>query len=206
MNIYDISMTIEENMQVYKNKEEKKPRFQITRDYNTSDGMESKIALDMHTGTHLDMPLHFVKEGDSVETLSLKRVVRNCKVLDFSHLDESITAKDLQSKSIETDDFLLLKTKNSNTDRFDPEFVYLTAEGAQYLLDHKVAGVGIDALGIERDQPDHDTHGILLGNDILILEGLRLMDVEEGSYFLSALPLKIKGAEASPIRAILMEF
>jgi hypothetical protein len=62
----------------------------------------------------------------------------------------------------------------------------------------------IDALGIERSQPNHDTHKILLGAEIVILEGLRLKEVEEGEYLLVAAPINVVGAEAAPVRAILI--
>lgn len=88
---------------------------------------------------------------------------------------------------------------------FDFEFVYLDKSGALYLKEKEIVGVGIDALGIERSQPDHETHKILLEAGIVILEGLRLKDVEEGEYFLYAAPLKIKGAEAAPTRAVLIK-
>ena len=67
----------------------------------------------------------------------------------------------------------------------------------------EIKGVGIDALGIERNQTP--THKLLLGAGIIIIEGLRLKDVPEGEYFLIALPLKIKDVEAAPTRAILVE-
>ena len=73
------------------------------------------------------------------------------------------------------------------------------------LASRKIKGVGIDSLGIERNQPDHATHKILLGNGIHILEGLRLKNVKEGEYTLIAAPLNIKNVEASPVRALLVE-
>lgn len=83
--------------------------------------------------------------------------------------------------------------------------MYLDASAAEYLKSAGITGVGIDALGIERAQPGHETHKTLLGAGIIILEGLRLADVNEGTYRLAALPLRLKGTEASPARAILIE-
>jgi arylformamidase len=81
---------------------------------------------------------------------------------------------------------------------------FVDQAGAQFLLDQGISGVGIDGLGIERAQPGHETYEILLGNDIIVLEGLRLADVAEGSYLLVAAPLKLVGTEAAPVRAILI--
>ncbi len=203
MKIYDISMEIHEGMTVYKNKQEKRPKQVITvqQEYIT----ESRICMDMHTGTHIDAPLHMLSTGDTVENIDLAKVITKCKVFDFVHLTDKITKEDLKSKKIERGDFVIFKTRNSLREDFDFNFVYLEKSGAEFLRQKGVIGVGIDALGIERDQPGHETHKILLGSGIVILEGLRLKDVEEGEYFLFAVPLKIKGAEAAPVRAVLIK-
>ncbi|MPM69580.1 Kynurenine formamidase [bioreactor metagenome] len=87
----------------------------------------------------------------------------------------------------------------------EDKFIYLDKSGAEYLREKKVIGVGIDALGIERSQPDHGTHKALLGAGIVILEGLRLRDIEEDKYLLFAAPLRLVGAEAAPARALLIK-
>ena len=69
---------------------------------------------------------------------------------------------------------MLFKTLNSTEPILEDEFVYISGDAAQALVDLGVTGVGIDALGVERSQPDHATHQILLGAGIVIIEGLRL--------------------------------
>ena len=83
--------------------------------------------------------------------------------------------------------------------------MFLGTDGSKYLVERGVKGVGIDALSVERDQPGHTTHHLLLGANILILEGLRLADVPEGTYMLLAAPLVVVGAEAAPVRVVLVE-
>lgn len=205
MKIYDISMMIETTMRVYKNKEEKRPRLEVVKDFNSSDMFESRITMDMHTGTHIDAPLHAIKGGESIDKVELGSLITRCKVYDFTDVLEKLTEEDLIKRDIKEGDFILLKTRNSGNTEFDPEFIYLDESGAKYLLDIGIVGVGTDGLGIERNQKSHITHKILLGNDICIIEGLALKDVKEGEYALIALPLKIKGAEASPIRAVLVD-
>ena len=117
----------------------------------------------------------------------------------------SIGKEELEKHQIEEDDFLFFKTRNSNFETFLPDFVYLSEEGAKYLNSLKIRGVGTDGLGIERNQKEHPTHKILLGNDIIIIEGLRLKDVPEKTYDMVCLPLKIKGVEALPARVILLD-
>ncbi|MDD2373979.1 MAG: cyclase family protein [Eubacteriales bacterium] len=205
MIIYDVTMTIHEGMQVYKNNPEKKPEYKVTRDFKDSPAHESRLAMDMHTGTHLDMPLHFLPDGQTVETLDLTRVVTGCRVLDLSHVEDAIHADDLVPFNIQPDETILFKTRNSAVNQFDPGFVYLAEDGAKLLVELGINCVGIDGLGIERSQANYGTHKSLLGADIVIIEGLRLQEINQGYYFLVAAPLKIAGAEAAPMRALLIE-
>jgi len=204
MEIYDISMEIYHEMPVYKGRVSKRPLIEIESDFSTGKVYESKLIMNLHTGTHFDSPLHVTENGENLDGLDLKRVVTRCKVFDLTDAENKITAEDLSGKDIEKGDFILLKTKNSLLDILEKDFVYVDESAALYLKDKRISGIGIDSLGIERDQPGHPTHKTLLNYGILILEGLRLKDVPEGEYFLVAAPLKIRGAEAAPVRALLI--
>jgi|SRR5690554_565116 len=205
MKIYDISVNINENMTVYKNRDEKRPKIINRANYNTHDLYESSITLDLHTGTHIDAPLHMIEDGNVINDYPLSSFITEAKVIDLTSLQDKITKEDLEKHVINAGDFILLKTRNSFYEGFDFEFVYLDRDGAQYLQDKKIKGVGIDALGIERDQKDRLTHIRLLSAGIIIIEGLNLKEVNAGTYKLIALPLKIDGVEASPTRAVLIE-
>jgi arylformamidase len=98
-----------------------------------------------------------------------------------------------------------LKTRNSLEDRFNFNFVYLSEEAANYLADKKIKGVGIDSLGVERNQPNHETHKALFGAGIVIIEGLRLKEAQATSYHMVAAPLKLLGTDGSPARVLLFE-
>lgn len=205
MKIIDISMTIHENMAVYKNKEEKKPGIITTSDFFTGSAFESELHMNLHTGTHIDMPLHMIPGGATSDNFDISTLITDCTVLDLTHVSDKISDTHLCKKEIPQNEFVLLKTRNSYLDSFNPEFIYLDASGANYLKELKVKGVGIDALGIERSQPGHETHKILFQNDITIIEGLRLSEVPEGTYRMIALPLKINNVEALPARVILTD-
>lgn len=205
MKIFDISMAIHGDMTVYKNKAEKKPNLKVMQDFLTSSAYESRLEMDMHTGTHIDAPLHMMENGDTIDHFDLSKAYGKCRVIDLTKVKEKITKEDLLSKDIRSGEYILFKTRNSFTEEFDFDFVYLEISGAEYLKDIGIIGVGTDALGIERAQSGHETHKLLLGNSITILEGLRLKDIEEGEYILVAAPLKIIGAEASPARALLIK-
>lgn len=205
MKIYDISMGIYYSMPVYKSKVSKRPILKIESDFSSGSVYETKLEMNLHTGTHLDTPLHILENGGTIDELDLQKVVTKCKVFDFKNVEGKISEEHLMEKSIAEGDFVLLKTKNSYLDILEGEYIYLDKSGAEYLRNKKVIGVGIDALGIERSQPDHCTHKALLGADIVILEGLRLKEIEEAEYLLVAAPILVVGAEAAPVRALLIK-
>ncbi len=205
MKIHDISMLISEDMAVYKNNQQKRPKIKTSKDFSNSDVYESSITLDLHTGTHIDMPFHMMESGNKIPELDLSRCVNKCKVIDLTTVKDKITRNELINKGIVTEDFVLFKTRNSYTEEFDKNFVYLEKTGAYFLSEINVLGVGIDSLGIERNQPSHYSHKILLQKNIVVLEGLRLKEINEGEYFLFAVPLNIKDVEGAPTRAILVE-
>lgn len=203
--IYDISMPIREGMPVYKNKPEKQPKIHVLQSHDTGSVQESRVELDVHTGTHVDSPLHMVKDGDTMEGVPLTRLVGPCRVLELPQVNGGISQADLQGHDIQEGEFLLFKTRNSNEDVFNPEFVYLAEDGARYLAETGISGVGIDALGVERSQPGHPTHKALFAAGIVVIEGLRLAEVPAGRYFMVAAPIKLMDTEAAPARVMLLE-
>ena len=202
MKMYDVTSTIYEGMTVYKNKPEKQPKFnRVTNGYVT----ETRMELDVHSGTHIDAPLHMVVDGDTFESVPLESLVGQSKLFDLTDVEDGISKADLEKFEIEKGDFILLKTKNSFEEEFNFDFIYLAKDGAEYLAEIGVRGVGIDTLGIERSQEGHPTHKTLFADKIIIIEGLRLKEVEQGEYFMVAAPLKIEGTDASPARVLLFE-
>ena len=202
MKVYDVSSPIYTGMPVYKNKPEKQPKQTTnTNGYVT----ETRLELDVHTGTHVDAPLHMVVDGETIETLPLDKLVGPCKVFDLTAVEDRITVKDIEGLDIGKDDFLLFKTKNSFDEEFNFDFVFVAEDAAKYLAKIGVSGVGVDALGIERSQEGHPTHKTLFANGVIIIEGLRLKDIAEGEYIMCAAPLKLSGVDASPARIVLMD-
>ncbi|WP_134687080.1 cyclase family protein [Brevibacillus migulae] len=202
MKMYDVSASIYEGMTVYKNKPEKQPKLnRVTNGYVT----ETRMELDVHTGTHIDAPLHMVTEGETFEAVQLEKLVGACKVLDLTAVEDRITKAELESFSLQKGDFVLFKTKNSLEESFNFDFIFLAEDGAEYLAEIGVRGIGIDALGIERSQTGHPTHKTLFAHGIIVIEGLRLQEVEQGEYFMVAAPLKLVGTDAAPARVLLFE-
>ena len=204
--IFDISMEISEGMPVYKNRLEKRPKISVTRTLKEG-ANESKLDIFVHTGSHVDAPYHVLENGKTIEKISLDKFMGKCIVLDFTKIKNAITEinfKKLKLK-IRKNDIVLLKTKNKAEKKFNFDFAYLEKSGAEYLVSKKIKAVGIDCLGIERSQPKHETHKILLKNNIPIFEGLDLSKVNQGRYFFHGLPLKIRKGDASPVRAVLIK-
>lgn len=206
MKIYDVSWPISQATTEYKNKES--IFFAKLKDFELDRVRESKICMSAHTGTHVDAPTHFLKDGKTIDKISLDRLIGGAKVLDLTRVIEKITADDLARYTINKDEIILLRTANSaksTTDEFEADFIYLDQSGARYLAEKQVKAVGIDYLGIERGDPEHTTHITLFKANVVIIEGLRLGHVQSGNYFLVCLPLPLVGLEAAPARAILME-
>jgi len=192
-------------MGVYKNKEEKRPIIKLEKKILKDNINESSMYMNLHTGTHIDAPFHIDDMGDTIDVIDLNKLITKCRVIDLSKVLGGITKDDLIDKNIQTSEFLLFKTRNSFTEEFEPDFVYVEKSGAEYLAEKEISGVAIDSFGIERSQPGHETHKTLFNKSITIIEGVRLKEIGEGEYFMCALPLKIKGVDGAPARIVLIK-
>jgi len=119
-----------------------------------------------------------------------------------------ITPEALRPHKIKRGERILFKTRNSarswRTDAFDEDFIFISKEAAQHLVDCGIQTVGVDYLSVGGYRRDGvETHQILLGAEIWIIEGLNLSKVKPGKYDLLCLPLKIRGCDGAPCRALL---
>jgi arylformamidase len=166
----------------------------------------SRIRMGLHTGTHVDAPLHFVRGGRTVAEMPLDVMVGAATVIEV--LGDVITAGDVEASAIGEGERALFKTRNSESwaqrGAFREDFVHLSTEAAEALVRRKPKLVGIDYLSVSGFQKSEvEVHRALLGAGIWILETLDLSGVEAGAYELLCLPLKIEGAEGAPARALL---
>ncbi len=170
----------------------------------------SKLIMSTHSGTHIDVPSHFVPHTKSIDQYAIRDFILPALVVNIED-KESIRSVELENLDVQPGDALLFKTDNSLSGRcrngvFSERFVYLSPEAADFCVGKKVCLVGIDYISIEKYGDEaFPSHRKILGNDILILEGIDLKAVPPGKYTLLCLPLKIKGGEASPVRAILLQ-
>jgi arylformamidase len=209
MKIYDITVPITSDMPVWPGD----PNVMMQRVSKIEDGDNANvthISLSAHTGTHVDAPFHFLQDGNTLESVSLNRMIGRAYVLHIPDVD-LITADVLKQAGVPPrSPRLLLKTRNSylwksSERKFREDFVALSEDGAQYLVERGIKLVGIDYLSIAPYGDSRPTHEILLKNKIMILEGLNLAEVAQGRYTLYCLPLNLQGVDGAPARAILLD-
>jgi arylformamidase len=183
-------------------------RIERTSSMERGDSLNlSAMSMSLHTGTHMDAPLHFLAGAPGLDRMPLTATVGPARVLEFPGL-ASIDPRQLATRAIRPRERILLKTANSRrcwaTDEFVANYVYVTPEGAQYLAERGIQALGIDYLSIGAPTAQGNlTHRILLGAGIWIIEGLDLSAVQPGDYELICLPLKVLDGDGAPARAIL---
>lgn len=157
-----------------------------------------------HLLTHVDVPRHFIPHGATLDKVALDRFLCPALVVDVA--GDAVTEHDVPDRPL-SGWAVLFRTRNSQlaeTAAFDPVHVYVDGPAAQRLVDASVNLVGIDYFSVDRfGDEEYPVHRTLLAAGVLILEGITLQDVVPGEYRLSALPLRIDGADGSPVRAIL---
>jgi len=209
MRIYDISLTISPDIPTWPGD----PNVVLERAASIDAGADANVTrmeMCVHTGTHVDAPFHFLG-GDTptVEQLSLKILSGRTYILHIPDCD-IITAKALDKAEIPPRTRrILFKTRNSEywskPERgFQTDFVALSPDAAQWLVNRGVKLVGIDYLSIAPYGDGRKTHEILLKAGIVVIEGLDLSRVSQGRYTLHCLPLKLAGCDGAPARAILV--
>jgi len=166
----------------------------------------SRLSLGVHTGTHVDAPVHFLADGAGVDAVPLDQLLGEARVVEVTD-GPSIGAAQLRPVDPRPGERLLFKTRNSarcwKADRFLADFVYLSTEGAALLAERRVRTVGIDYLSIAGMDEGVPTHRTLLEQGICIIEGLDLSSIQPGSYELICLPLRLAGADGAPARVLL---
>ncbi|HOV30263.1 MAG TPA: cyclase family protein [Anaerolineaceae bacterium] len=206
MAIFDISIGIDESLPLWPGDPEL--RLHWAAKIEQGDLVKlTELSMSIHTGTHIDAPLHFLPQGKSIDNLNIDVFVGEAQVVAIPQEVDLITVEILRKLPTINASRVLFKTKNSQfwgTRNFQRDYVALEASAAQWLVDQGVQLVGIDYLSIAPFNDPVPTHKILLSNNVVIIESLDLRSVEPGLYTLICLPLKLVGREAAPARAILI--
>lgn len=164
----------------------------------------TRAEISVHTGTHMDAPRHFLRDGAGMETLPLDAVLGPARVISVAD-PVSVKPADLPP-DLRRGERILFQTVNSErcwaASEFVDDFVFISKEAACALAGAGVMTVGIDYLSVGGLHQDLvETHEALLGAGIWIIEGLNLAGVAPGHYELACLPLKIVGSDGAPARA-----
>jgi arylformamidase len=171
-----------------------------------SDANVTEISASAHTGTHIDAPLHFIKNGKDISSLSLDRMIGEVLVVRIKN-KSVVPLDEVSALDINEGDRIIFLTANSDEDwsmqPFRTGYIYLSTDAAKYLVSKKIRTVGIDYLSIAGEENGAEVHRLLLENEILIIEGLNLRNIEPGKYQMICLPLKIEGADGAPARVLL---
>lgn len=202
----DISVGVSEGMPTWPG--DPSLHFERVLDQNNGDVCTlTKVSMSAHTGTHMDAPLHFVRNTPTIEQMPIDATVGRARVIRIEN-STAIHRDELLRWSIQPGERILFRTANSDKDwenlPFNEKFIFIARDGAEYLAECGVLTVGVDYLSVGGFRQDSvETHVALLGNGIWVIEGLKLGHVEPGEYELVCLPLKWAGAEGAPARAIL---
>lgn len=166
----------------------------------------SAITTGLHGGTHMDAPANYIGKGKTADEVDLSSCMGWARVVEIKE-KEIIDENDIKRIEPLRNEILLFKTKNSRfSQKFNPKYAHLTEGAARLLVAKSVRAVGTDGPSIRKYGLSPDTvHPVFLRTETPVYEGLWLRDVRPGKYYFIGLPLKIEGAEASPVRAILIK-
>lgn len=156
-----------------------------------------------HNGTHVDAPYHFIDDGKTIDQVDMKRFIGYAYVV--SH-EGNITAKDAEN--------ILKKANKASTDSdcdcnlriLVKGDATMTEEAAKVFAAHNIFLYGNESQTVGPLDAPMAVHLVMLGAEIVILEGIRLGGVEEGVYFLNAAPINLGGSDGAPCRAVLIRF
>ncbi len=209
MRTYDITLTISPDLVVWPGD----PAVELARVQKIEEGASSnlsRINMGVHTGTHVDAPLHFLENGGTVENLDLKMLIGRAYVLHVDDKVDLITPELLEKSDIPPRTRrVLFRTRNSQLwakghKKFQEDFVSISPEAAEYLINKGVKLVGVDYLSVAPFGDSVPTHETFLKAEVVIVEGLDLSAVSQGRYTLYCLPLKLADSEGAPARAVLV--
>jgi arylformamidase len=197
------------------------------RNWDTENGMVCKWTLNDHLGTHLDAPIHIVPGTPSVDQIDITRVVGEAVVVDCAFANgRGITAEDFDraAPSVQAGDIVLIYSAErpaKGVEDYPRDQTYMTPSGAQWLVDHRINAVGVEAYSFENlydgifvhewyskttPQPHWPAHAICLRQNIYIIEGLiNLQGIVGKRVRFCALPLPVPGSSGSPVRAVAWE-
>ncbi len=201
--VYDISPALDERIPVWPGD----TAFRLEPSSSIADGASVNLAAlhtTCHLGSHVDAPLHVVDSGADVASLALEPFLGPCRLIELP-APPLVTAEHLDALALDDPPRLLIRTASvADRSRFPRRFSALDPEAARLLARRGCRLIGLDTPSVDPfDSKTLAAHHRLVAGGVAILEGLELEGVPAGRYELIALPLRLAGADASPVRAVL---
>ena len=204
--IYDISPTISKDIAVFPG--DTPFEREVLMSFEKGDHLLlSTTRSTLHIGAHADAPNHYHPKGQGIDERDLHLYLGTCQVISVNlKPKERILPSHLNGQKIQAPRVLFKTGSFDNPEKWNNDFNSLSPELIEWLVKEKVKLVGIDTPSVDpADDKILHSHNCIYENNLAILEGVILKNVNDGLYILVALPLKIKDADAAPVRAILME-
>jgi arylformamidase len=165
------------------------------------------LTVSVHAGTHLDAPFHFLPDGAGIDALPLERFIGPALVHQVD-ADRYITEAHVNAIPLGGATRVLFKTRNSELLKrreYDPNFVAFSLEAARALVARGVDLVGLDYLSVAHADEQVPVHRAFLDHGVVLLEGVDLSEIRPGRYELICFPLRLRGLDGAPCRAVLRD-
>ena len=196
----DISMPLYNRMVVWPG--DTPFQYKLDAIYEKDGANVGQVQMSLHVGTHIDAPYHYDLTGKAIDSLPLHLFIGPVCIVEFLDVKQ-ITIADIESVEIQLNERLFFKTKLAwDMFRFDENFTTIAPEVIRYLKNRGVKVIGIDSPSVDPLSSELETHMACRDEEMYIIENLRLEQVTQGEYDFIGLPLYIRGADASPIRAV----
>jgi arylformamidase len=202
--IYDISAPISPRLAVWPG--DTPPRRELLCDLNRGDSITlSTLHATVHLGAHADAPSHYGASAPAIDGRALDYYLGLCQLVRLSvprgvRITPAMLPADIRAARV-----LIATDTFPDPEAFNTDFAALSPEVVEHLHEQNVRLIGIDTPSVDLfGSQNLPSHRMFLKHDMAILEGLVLKDVPEGLYELIALPLKLVGFDASPVRAVLI--
>jgi arylformamidase len=215
MNIVDLTLPIHEGMLTFPSKNHPSVEISVLGRIEETGRATRKISLGTHTGTHVDAPAHFLKNGLSIDRLDLSALIGKAHMIDLSALPPKTAIQKshlTEAGSLEGVERLVIRTGWSaqwNTGRYYSDYPYLSQAACEFIVSHHVKLLALDVpspdnpMDCHGSNNDSPNHKFLFGNGVVLAEYLANLDkISVADFFIAALPLPVRDGDAAPARII----
>jgi len=210
LNIIDLSHEMHSHMPVYPGLE--RPSFEDAYTFEKNGFREKRLSIYSHTGTHMDAPAHMLKEGATLDKYNIEYFIGKAVVINLTNINgSSISLEDIKiyEDLIASIDYLVLNTgwhKYWGEEKYFSDFPAMSVEAAEWLLNFNLRGIAVDTISIDSiESTTFPIHRMFFEKGLVAIENLtNLESVGNNIFILNCMPLRLKDADGSPLRAAAM--